>query len=104
MGHTGVVRRVRLETDGEDIVAVVTRDVQVVGAGLVVLKVQSRQFQFRHVLRPQQRKAVKLITRLGILRELSDGLLGRVDSIPQHVDGFGVGSSWSHVPKEGDAL
>jgi len=45
------IRRIRLETDAEDIVLVVSCHVQVVGASLVMLEHQRRQLQLGHMLR-----------------------------------------------------
>lgn len=88
MGHTGIVGRVCLETDREDIVAIVSGDVQMLGAGLVVLQVQRRQLELRDMLRPQQRKAVELLAGLWELGELGDSSSGGIlDSIPQHTAG-----------------
>ena len=50
MRDTGVVWGVRLEADREDIVAVVTGNVQMLCSGLVVLQVQSSQFQLWDML------------------------------------------------------
>jgi hypothetical protein len=84
MGHAGIVRRVRLEADGKDIVAVVARNVQVVRASLVMLQMQGRQFQLRHMFRPNESEAVELVTWFGILRQLSHGFSSRVSGVAQH--------------------
>ena len=72
MGNTGVVRRVGLEADGEDIVAIVTANVKVFGACLIVLEVQGGQLEFRDMLGPQQGKAIEFIARLRELGEFGD--------------------------------
>jgi hypothetical protein len=38
MWYSGVVWRIRFESNREDIVAIVSRDVQMLGTGLVMLK------------------------------------------------------------------
>lgn len=58
VGDAGVVRRVRLEADGEDIIAVVTSDMKVVGSSLVVLQVKGSQLELRDVLGAHQGEAV----------------------------------------------
>jgi len=45
-----IVWGIRLEPDREDIVLVLASNVQIVGAGLVVLEVESRQLEFRDML------------------------------------------------------
>ena len=84
MGHAGVVWRVGLEADGEDIVAVVAGDVQVLGAGLVVLQMQRRQLELRHMLGAQQGEAAELLAGLGILRELRHGPASPLGRIAKH--------------------
>ena len=62
--NTSRIRRVRLETDAEYIVLVVSCHVQIVGAGLVMLEHQRRQLQLRHMLRLLQGEAMDAIARL----------------------------------------
>lgn len=50
MWHAGIIWRICLEADGEDIVAVVTGDMEVFGASLVVLEVQGCQLELRDML------------------------------------------------------
>ena len=38
MGNSGIVRGVCLETDGENIITVITGNVKVIGTGLVMLE------------------------------------------------------------------
>jgi hypothetical protein len=64
VGHSGRIWRVRLETDGKDIVGVVAGNVQVLGAGLVMLQVQSRQLKLRHLLNALEGEAMELLSRL----------------------------------------
>jgi len=82
--HAGSIGRVRLEADGEDIVAVVACDVQVVGARLVVLQMQGGQLELGHVLGADKREAVQLVAGLRILRQLGDGLASRVGCVAKH--------------------
>jgi len=63
--HTRRIWRVRLESDAEDIVLIVSCHVQVISASLVVLEQQRRQFQLRHVLALFQSEAMNAIARLG---------------------------------------
>lgn len=39
MGHTSIVWRVRLEANGEDIVAIIPRNMQIIRTSLIMLKV-----------------------------------------------------------------
>ena len=84
--HPGVVRRVCLEADREDIVLVFAGNMQIVGSGLVVLQVQSCQLEFGDMLRAQESEAVDLLSWLRILGELchrsSDTSLGCVAQHP----------------------
>ena len=50
MGHAGVIGRIGLETNGEDIVAVFSCDVEVVGASIIMLKSHCCQMQLGNVL------------------------------------------------------
>lgn len=65
MRHTRGIWRVCLEADAEDIVLVVSCDVQVVGTGLVVLEEQRRQLELRHMLCLLKSESMDAITRLG---------------------------------------
>lgn len=84
VGDAGVIGRVRLEADGEDIVGVITRDMQVVGAGLVVLQLQCRQFQLRNVLCSDESESMEFGARLRIQGEIRHGLASRVGCVAQH--------------------
>lgn len=59
-----------LEANREDIVRVISGNVQILCARLIVVKLQSRQLKLWKVLGPLQRKSVKLFAWLGILAEL----------------------------------
>ncbi len=80
MRHARVVGRVCLEPDGEDIVAVVAGNVEMFGAGLVVLQMQRRQLQLRNLFRAQKSEAMKLLAWLWVLRELRDSSSGSAGS------------------------
>lgn len=80
MWHAGVIRRVGLEADGEDIIAVITGNVKMFGTSLVVLQVQGRQLKLGHMLGAQQGEAVKLLACSGIVRKLRHDSLRPVDS------------------------
>ena len=41
---------VRLESNGEDIVGIISRNMEIVGTGLVMVEPQSSQFQFWEML------------------------------------------------------
>lgn len=84
MGHPGVVWRVCLEADGKDIVAVVACDVQVVGAGLVMLQVEGCQLKLGNVLGAKKSKSVELAAGLRILRQLREGSSRRGGRVAQH--------------------
>lgn len=81
--HTGVIRRIRLEADAEDIVAVVASDVKMLGARLVMLQVQRCQLKLWNMLAAEQSKSVKLLAGLWVLRDLCDSSLSRVYSTAQ---------------------
>lgn len=87
-----VIRGIGLETDGEDVVAIISGNVEMFSAGFVMLQVQSRQLQFRDMLRSQQREAVKLLTRLRELRELSDSSSRRAFGCIAKHDGHAEGA------------
>lgn len=71
--HSRVVRRVGLEANGEAVVRIVARNVQVLGAGLVVLQVQGRQFQLRHLLDALEGEAMQLLAGLGEVGDIGHG-------------------------------
>lgn len=84
MRDTGIVRRIRLEADGEDIVGVIAGNVQIVGAGFVVLQLQCSEFQLWNVLCSDDSKAVEFGARLWIQREIRHGLSSRICCVSQH--------------------
>lgn len=57
---------VRLESNGEDIVRIISRDMEIVGTGLVMVESQGRQLQFWEMFCTLQREAVKNMARLWI--------------------------------------
>lgn len=86
MRDTSVVGRIRLEADGEDIVAVIASNMEVVGAGLVVLQMDGRKLQLRYMLGSHKSKAVKLFARFGELRQLRDGFARRGSCVSEHIE------------------
>lgn len=71
MGDSGGIWRVRLEANREDIIAVVSCNVQIVGASLVVLELQGSEFQLGYKFCALQRESMDSISRLGIVGEVS---------------------------------
>lgn len=69
--YTSCIRRIGLEANGKDIVAVISGNVKVVGASLVVLELQSSELELGNVLGSSQSKAMELVARFGIVGELS---------------------------------
>lgn len=58
MWYTRVIGRICLEANGEDIIAIVTGNMEMFGASLVVLEVQGCQFKLWDVLATEQSEAV----------------------------------------------
>jgi len=73
MRHSSVVRRVRLEADGEDIVRIVSRDMEIFCPCLVVLQLERRQLQFGDLLHALESEAVELLADAGEARQIRDG-------------------------------
>lgn len=67
MGHASVIWRIRLKPDREDIVLVVSCNVQILSSSSVMLKLKSCKLQLWDMLRPLESEAMKLITGFGIL-------------------------------------
>lgn len=84
MRDTGIIRRIRLEADGEDIVGVIAGNVQIIGAGFVVLQLQCGEFQLWNVLCSDDSETVELGARLRIQREIRHGLSSRICCVSQH--------------------
>lgn len=59
MRHTSVVGWIRLEGNGENIVLVVSVDVEILGTSPVVLKLISSQLQLRHMFLTLQCEAMQ---------------------------------------------
>ena len=59
--HSSGIWRVSLEADGEDIVRILSGNVQVLGARLVVLEVQCSQLKLGHLLDALEGEAVQLL-------------------------------------------
>lgn len=66
--HASVVGRIGLESDGEDIVRIVSRDVEVVCARLVMLELQCRQLQLGDLLDTLESKAMEPVSHFGEAR------------------------------------
>ena len=85
--NAGVIRGVCLESDGKDIIAILSRDVKMFGARLIMLKVQSCEFKLWNLFGPQQGEAMELIAWLWKVRQICDSSLGSsFDRVAQHVD------------------
>jgi hypothetical protein len=64
VGHSRGVWWVRLEANGEDIVRVVSRDVQIFGARLVMLEMEGGQLKLRHLPNTLKGESMELLARL----------------------------------------
>lgn len=64
MRYASGVWRIGLETNAKDVVLILPRYVQVVCASLVMLEMQRRELELRHMLCPLQGKAMQLAARL----------------------------------------
>lgn len=84
MRNTRVVRRVRLEANRKDIVAVVASDVEVIGTGLIVLKMKSSQLKLGDMLGSHKSEAMELLAGLWKLRKLRDGLASTGSGVSEH--------------------
>lgn len=73
MWYTSGVWRVRLEPDAEHIILVVSCHVQIVGARLVVLKVQRRELELGHMFGLLEGKSMDAVSRLRQGREVGHG-------------------------------
>lgn len=62
--HARGVRRIRLESYAEDIVLIISCNMKIVCARLVVLKMQRRELELGDMLRSLESKAMKLGARL----------------------------------------
>jgi hypothetical protein len=87
MRNTRVIGRVGLEPDGEDIVAVISGNVEMLRASLVVLQVQRSQLELWDVLGSQQCEAVELVAGFRQLGKLCNCSPSRtLRSISKHPD------------------
>lgn len=85
MRHPRMVRWVCLEADREDIVLVFASNMQIVGARLVVLQVQSCQLEFWDMPRTEESEAVDLLSGLRVLGKLCHGFPdGSLGCVAQH--------------------
>ena len=51
MGHTSIIRRVGFKPNGEDIILVIPRDMEILCSSLIMLQVKSYKLQLRDMLR-----------------------------------------------------
>jgi hypothetical protein len=71
--HTSVVRGVSLESDREDIIRIVSRNVQVFCPGLVMLEFERRQLQLGDLFDAFESEAMELLADTGEARQIRDG-------------------------------
>ena len=87
--HAGIIWRVGFESNGEYIVRIVTGDVEIFGASLVVLELQCCELKLRDLLDSLQCKAMDLLPNLRIIGQLGDGSVSatRRGGHPQRSEG-----------------
>jgi hypothetical protein len=87
--HPSVIGRIRLEPDGEDIVRVISGDVEVVRPGLVVFELEGCQLQLGDLLHALESEAMDLLSDFRIAREIGDSSksTSRRDSGAQAMNG-----------------
>jgi len=71
--NTSVIGRVGLEPDGEDVVLVVSCDMEMLRASLIMLEQQRCKLQFRNMLGALQGEAVQLLSGLGVVAQARGG-------------------------------
>lgn len=85
MRDSCIIGRVRLEANAEHIVFVFPCHMKIVRAGLVMLKMQGCQLEFRYMLRTEECKAMELLARFRVLSELRDSSAGSsFGCVPEH--------------------
>ena len=86
MWHSCIIRGIRLEADGEDIVRVFSCNMQIICAGLVVLQMQCCQLELWDMFRAKEGEAMNFLPWLWILSKLRNRFpnssLGRVSQHP----------------------
>lgn len=93
MGHTGVIRRVGFKPDGEDVVLVIPRDMEILCSSPVMLQVKSCKLQLGDMLRAFQCKAMNIFAWPGILIEVchrsktssDQGLMDTLAELPSRI-------------------
>jgi hypothetical protein len=73
MRHSSVVWGVRLEADGEDIVRIVSRNMEVLCPRLIMLEFECCQLQLGDLLYALESEAVELLADIGETRQIRDG-------------------------------
>jgi hypothetical protein len=73
MRHARTVWWVCLEADGKDIVRIISGNMQVVGASLVMLQVQRGELELRHLFDSLQREAMELFAGFRIAANCCQG-------------------------------
>jgi thiazole synthase ThiGH ThiG subunit len=71
--HASVIRGVSLETNGEDVVRVFSRNVEILGSRLVMLELERCQLQLGDLLHALESKAMKLLPNTRETRQICDG-------------------------------
>lgn len=80
--NTSIIGWISLESDGEDIVLVVSCDMEMLCASLVMLEKQSCKLQLRNMLGAFQREAVELLSWLGIVAQAREGSISSGRRLP----------------------
>ena len=99
--HSSGIRRVGLETDGEDIVGILTGNVQILGASLVMLKVQSRQLQLWYLLDALEREAMQLLADIRKVGDIGNGGISTPRESGQSLRGYRGISRALKLPTDG---
>jgi hypothetical protein len=71
--HASVIRGVSLETNGEDVVRIFSRNVEVLGSRLVMLELERCQLQLGDLLHALEREAMELLPNAREARQIRDG-------------------------------
>ena len=79
--NASVVRRIGLEADAKDIIGVVASDMQVIGASLIMLEMQGRQFKLRDMLSSFDREAMELLAGFREAGEIGNGSIAATERV-----------------------
>ena len=79
--NTSVIRRIGLEADAKDIIGVVASDMQVIGASLIMLEMQGRQFKLRDMLSSFDREAMELVAGFREAGKICDGSIAATERV-----------------------